>query len=196
MRTHHLRLAAVALTTLVAGFATALLLAGPGAPFSTATAAWTSTDTTPTETETTPTETTPTETTPAETTPTETTPPAETTPPPAPQPTPPTPVTAAAPPPPGPLPATKQCTSRRTFTIRLRVPKGAKVTSAEVRVNGRKTTVKRADRLKATIDLRYLPKGRATVAIKLKLADGRTITGTRTYRTCTPKRTTAKAPKV
>ncbi len=86
------------------------------------------------------------------------------------------------------LPSTKRCVSRRQFRIRLRVPKGVGVTSAEVRVNGKRVkTVKRA-RFTAPVDLRNLPKGPVKVNIRVRLADGRTITGTRTYRTCTAKK--------
>ena len=94
------------------------------------------------------------------------------------------------------LPSTKKCVSRRVFRIRLRVPKGIAVTSAEVRVNGKRVkTVKRA-RITAPVDLRNLPKGRFTVNVRIKLGDGRTISGTRKYRTCTAKTKTKTAPKV
>ncbi|WCB93233.1 hypothetical protein DSM104299_01940 [Baekduia alba] len=36
--------------------------------------------------------------------------------------------------------------------------------------------------------MRKLPKGRFTVAIALKLKDGRTVKGERKYRTCAAKR--------
>ena len=86
------------------------------------------------------------------------------------------------------LPATKKCVSRRVFRIRLRVPKGVGVTSAEVRVNGKRVRTVKRSRFTAPVDLRNLPKGRVKVNIRVKLADGRTITGTRTYRTCAAKK--------
>ncbi|MCU0314872.1 MAG: hypothetical protein MUC84_12540, partial [Solirubrobacteraceae bacterium] len=86
------------------------------------------------------------------------------------------------------LPSAKKCVSRRSLRIRLRVPKGVGVTSAEVRVNGKRVrTVKRA-RFGVPVDLRGLPKGRVTVSVRVRLADGRTITGTRTYRTCAARK--------
>jgi hypothetical protein len=86
------------------------------------------------------------------------------------------------------LPSAKKCVSRRSLRIRLRVPKGVGVSSAEVRVNGKRVrTVKRA-RFGVPVDLRGLPKGRVTVSVRVRLADGRTITGTRTYRTCAPRK--------
>jgi hypothetical protein len=86
------------------------------------------------------------------------------------------------------FPAATSCASRRSFGIRLRVPKGSNVMQATVKVNGRTVAVRKGTRLRSTVDLRNMPKGRFTVAIELKLADGRTVKGTRAYRTCTAKR--------
>jgi len=85
------------------------------------------------------------------------------------------------------FPSAKRCASRRVFRIRLRSPKGIKLVDATVRVNGRKVQVLRGRRLSAPVDLRGLPKGRFTVKITARTADGRTITATRRYRTCAPK---------
>ncbi len=85
-------------------------------------------------------------------------------------------------------PGTKACLSRRAFTIRIRRVAGVTITSASVLVNGRRVAVRSGKRLTAPVNLRKLPKGRYTVKITVKLADGRTLTGTRRYRTCTPKR--------
>jgi len=86
------------------------------------------------------------------------------------------------------FPSTKVCASRRRFPIRLRVPRGSAVISATVKVNAKRVAVRKADRLRSTVNLIKLPKGRFTVAIELRLADGRVVTGSRRYRTCTPKR--------
>jgi uncharacterized delta-60 repeat protein len=87
-----------------------------------------------------------------------------------------------------PLPAAKSCVSRRSFKIRLRIPRGAVATSATIKVNGKRVKVVRGSRLRAAIDLRGLPKGKATVSIVVKLAKGKKpLTGTRVYRTCVPK---------
>jgi hypothetical protein len=93
------------------------------------------------------------------------------------------------------FPTARSCASRRRFGIRLRVPKGSSVTQATVKVNGRTVAVRKGARLRSTVDLRNLPKGRFTVAVELKLADGKTVKGTRAYRTCTAKRRGGK-PKV
>jgi uncharacterized repeat protein (TIGR01451 family) len=86
------------------------------------------------------------------------------------------------------LPSTRRCVSRRRFRIRLREPQGVKIVDARVFVNGKRVKVVRGSRLRAPVDLRGLPKGRFKVEIRLRTADGKTIKGTRRYRTCTPKR--------
>ena len=86
--------------------------------------------------------------------------------------------------------------SQRAFRIRIRVPKGKKALSAVVRVNGKKVKVVRGKRLKAPVRLRGLPKGQFTVRITVRLANGKKITGTRTYHTCIPKLPGDGPPKV
>jgi predicted thioesterase len=87
------------------------------------------------------------------------------------------------------LPPTRSCVSRRRFSIRLRVPKGSAVVSARVLVNGHSAAVRKGSRLRSTVNLRSLPKGRFTVKITLTLTGGRTLTETRRYRTCAPRAT-------
>jgi len=57
-----------------------------------------------------------------------------------------------------------------------------------VRLNGKRVATRRGKRVTAPINLRGLPKGRFKVRITVKLADGRTVNGTRRYRTCTPRK--------
>lgn len=85
------------------------------------------------------------------------------------------------------FPSTRKCASRRSFSIRLRVPAGAAVTEASVFVNGKRVAVRRGVRLRSTVDLRTLPKGRFRVEVRLRLASGRTLKDSRRYRTCVPK---------
>lgn len=94
------------------------------------------------------------------------------------------------------LPSAKRCVSRRRFRIRLRSPKGARVVSATVKLRGRTVATRRGERITAPVDLRGLPKGRFAVSIRVVLDDGRVVTGTRTYRTCAPKRAGGTAPKI
>jgi hypothetical protein len=93
------------------------------------------------------------------------------------------------------FPVATSCASRRRFSIRLRVPKGAGVTQATVKVNGRTVAVRKGARLRSTVDLHKLPKGKFTVSITLKLANGKTVKGERKYRTCVAKHRGGK-PKV
>ena len=86
------------------------------------------------------------------------------------------------------LPSTKKCVSRRKFSIRLKVPRGSSVVEATVRVNGKRAAVRRGARLRSTVDLRNLPKGRFRVEVVLKLADGRSVKDVRRYFTCTAKK--------
>lgn len=86
------------------------------------------------------------------------------------------------------LPSARRCVSRRRFSIRLRVPKGSPVVSARVAVNGRSVDVRKGSRLRSTVDLRSLPKGRFSVKVTLTLTGGKTLTAARRYRTCTPRR--------
>jgi hypothetical protein len=87
------------------------------------------------------------------------------------------------------LPPARTCVSRRNFTIRLREPRGVRLRTARISVGGRTATaVRRAGRLTATVDLRGLPRGRFVVRIVATTQSRRTLTGTRRYRTCAPKR--------
>jgi hypothetical protein len=88
-----------------------------------------------------------------------------------------------------PLPSARKCTSRRRFPIRLRAPKGQRVRSYKVLVNGKRVKVTRRNgRMVAVVDLRRLKKGRYTVKIIATTAQGRRVVSKRRYRTCTPKR--------
>jgi PKD repeat protein len=86
------------------------------------------------------------------------------------------------------LPSAKACVSRRSLRIRLVQPKDSALVSAVVRVNGTSVRTVQGARITAPIDLKGLPKGRFTVKITATTADGRTVSGTRKYRTCTVKR--------
>ena len=87
------------------------------------------------------------------------------------------------------LPSNRRCTSRRRFKIHVRNPRGQRVVSAKVYVNGRRTRVLRQHgRLHAVVDLRRLRKGRYTVKIVALTSQGRQVVGQRRYRTCVPKK--------
>jgi plastocyanin len=98
-----------------------------------------------------------------------------------------------------PTPAAGQCASQRRFTIRLRGLQRASVKSARADFNGKQIPVRRevVDGLRrhtAVIDMRGLPRGAYTVAITVTTTSGRVLRGTRTYRTCAGKLTSARLP--
>lgn len=82
----------------------------------------------------------------------------------------------------------KKCLSKRSFRIRLKEPKGDALDSAKVYVRGKLAKTIKRDRITAPVNLTGLPKGRYTIKITAKTVLGRTISGTRKYRTCTKKR--------
>ena len=59
---------------------------------------------------------------------------------------------------------------------------------ATVRVGTRKPLVLRGRKLRPAVDLRGLPKGTFRVRIDVTTTSGRTLTVTRKYRTCTPRK--------
>ena len=101
------------------------------------------------------------------------------------------------------LPSNRRCVSKRLFPIQIRRRAGLTYDFATVVVNRRKVrvyvrTVKRWIRtgrpsgkllnvrvFKAYVDLRGLAKGRYTVKIIVVATNGKVITGSRAYRTCT-----------
>ncbi len=86
------------------------------------------------------------------------------------------------------FPSSKACLSRRSFAIRVRIPKGLTAKDAAVTITGRKRFVVKGRSLTAPINLRGLPKGTFKVTVTVRTTDGRKVTGTRTYRTCAPQR--------
>jgi hypothetical protein len=90
------------------------------------------------------------------------------------------------------LPSAKRCASKRRFRIRIRRVVGVTFTSAAVFVNGRRVKVVKGDRLTAPIDLRGLPKGRFVAKIVVTTSDGRTLSHSRRYRTCSKRRRAGK----
>jgi hypothetical protein len=83
------------------------------------------------------------------------------------------------------LPAARRCVSRRQLALHLKAPKNTKIAAVSVTVAGKTTKPKL--RGSAPIVLKGLPKGRYKVTVKVRFADGRTLTLARTYKTCAPK---------
>jgi hypothetical protein len=85
------------------------------------------------------------------------------------------------------LPSPKRCASRRHFRIHLR-NHGLHPVKATVFVNGKAVKVVKGTHLSADIDLRGLPKGKVKVRLTISYREGRTLTGVRTYHTCTARK--------
>jgi hypothetical protein len=83
--------------------------------------------------------------------------------------------------------AARVCTSRRSFRIRVRSKRRDPVVGATVSVNGKRVKTLKGKRISAPVVLRGLPKGTFLVKITATTRKGRKISGTRKYRTCTPK---------
>ena len=93
------------------------------------------------------------------------------------------------------MPSTRRCVSRRTLRLRLGKPTGAKIVFAEIRVTGRPLRTISGRALTAAIDLRGLPKGSVRVRVRVVLSSGRVVSGSRTYKTCAPKKAKKKVKK-
>lgn len=83
----------------------------------------------------------------------------------------------------------RTCLSRRTFTIRLRQPRGQRLRRATVLVDGKRVrVVRRHGRLRARIDLRGKRKRIVIVKVRAVTRSGRRVSEVRRYRTCIPTR--------
>jgi hypothetical protein len=77
------------------------------------------------------------------------------------------------------------CTSRRRLLIKAQLPRGARVRNGGATLAGRRVPiVRRKQGLFAVVDLRYVSRGTKRLAIRLRLANGRTATTRRTYNVC------------
>ncbi len=81
----------------------------------------------------------------------------------------------------------RDCSSRRRFTARVRLPRQARVRSIRATLNGRTVRgARRAGRfVRVTVDLRGLSKRTATLRVRVRLRGGRTVNARRVYHPCT-----------
>jgi hypothetical protein len=86
------------------------------------------------------------------------------------------------------LPSPRTCVSRRAFTIHLRAPRGERLRRASVYIGRNRVRVISGARLHARIVLRGLPKGTVAVRVVAVTTTGRTVTDSRRYHTCVPRR--------
>ncbi len=95
------------------------------------------------------------------------------------------------------LPAARACYSRRAFAIHIRQPRGyPRVVSAKVFLGRRRERTLDKRGLADEVVLRGLPRGRFTIRIVARTANGKTLTGTRTYHTCRSKPLGGGTPKL
>ena len=79
----------------------------------------------------------------------------------------------------------RRCRSRRNFLIRLnRAPRGDRVRSARVTLDGKRVKLIRGKRLPARIDLRGRRKGSVRVVATVRTVRGRVLRSARTHHTC------------
>ena len=85
-------------------------------------------------------------------------------------------------------PKPKTCGSRRSFKIHVQNVRRRHIISAKVTVNGKAVKVVKTKKgFEATIKLSKLPKSRYSVKITARTRGGKTLKGTRRYRTCSTK---------
>ena len=86
------------------------------------------------------------------------------------------------------LRSSTRCVSRRSFRVRVRGPKGARLRSASVYVNGKRRATRRGRTLSLPVNLRGLPKGTVRVRIVARTTRGKRVVAERRYRTCAVKK--------
>jgi len=86
------------------------------------------------------------------------------------------------------LPSTKVCLSKRRFIAHPRSPKGAKLVSVQLYINGVLKGSSRLTTSHTTINLVGLPKGTFRVAMVVTSSKGKKYEDVRTFHTCVPKK--------
>jgi hypothetical protein len=82
----------------------------------------------------------------------------------------------------------KKCASKRRFIAHPRAPKGVKLVSVEVQINGKRASLGKLIKGAATINLRGLPKGAFQIALIATSSKGQTFEDVRTFHTCVAKK--------
>ncbi len=86
------------------------------------------------------------------------------------------------------LPASNVCLSRRKFIAHPRAPKGVKLVSVEVLIDGKVKSRGKLTSHHTTINLIGLPKGTFKVSMVVTSSKGKKYADIRTFHTCTPKK--------
>lgn len=84
------------------------------------------------------------------------------------------------------LPSGKMCLSKRHFLVHPRAPKGVKLVSVEVQINGKRVSKGKLSNHATNVSLVGLPKGAFKVALITKSSKGQTYEEVRTFHTCVP----------
>jgi hypothetical protein len=84
------------------------------------------------------------------------------------------------------LPSSKMCLSKRAFSVHPRAPKGVKLVSIEVQINGKFVKKGKLSKHATTVSLVGLPKGTFRVALITKSSKGKLYEEVRTFHTCVP----------
>jgi hypothetical protein len=84
------------------------------------------------------------------------------------------------------LPSSKICLSRRKFVVHPRAPKGVKLVSVEVQINGKFIKKGKLNKHATSVSLVGLPKGTFKVALITTSSKGKVYEEVRTFHTCVP----------
>jgi hypothetical protein len=84
------------------------------------------------------------------------------------------------------LPSSKVCLSRRKFVVHPRAPKGVKLVSVEVQINGKFVKKGKLNKHATSVSLVGLPKGTFKVALITTSSKGKVYEEVRTFHTCVP----------
>lgn len=82
------------------------------------------------------------------------------------------------------LPSPKVCLSRRKFIVHPRAPRGVRLVSVEIQINGKTVKKGRIYNGATTVSLVGLPKGTFVVSLITKSSKGQTYADIRTFHTC------------
>ena len=84
------------------------------------------------------------------------------------------------------LPSTRMCLSRRKFVVHPRAPKGVKLVSVVIQINGKTVKTGRLSKDRTSVSLIGLPKGTFKVSLITKSSTGKLYEDIRTFHTCVP----------
>lgn len=82
------------------------------------------------------------------------------------------------------LPKTRSCARRARLRIKLHVPKSPKVKRIEINLGGKRVAVVKGKKLSSPVSLNKLPVGSTTLNVRIVLANGKVLKGSRRYPSC------------